>query len=171
MSDRGKNAVPDPLDRLEQAAEKVARRSEWESSNRIGLLRIHAFMGAVGGLQILAYGGPSNIENSVGVWTRAALGFLAVTGGLILALGLARRPRSIPLEAVGLALIGVWDFCMTAGLAWARFQQGQFAPSWLTEALDPSYIRPYPVTIYAGLFAMICVHLWTLRHKKRERAL
>lgn len=160
--------MSDPLDRLETAAEKIARRGEWETANRIGLLRIHAGMASVGGLQILAYGGPSNIEDSVGVWTRAALGFLALTGGLILATGLARRPRSIPLEAVGLALIGVWDLAMTLGLAWSRFRQGQFSPAWLTEALDPSYVRPYPITIYAGLFAMICVHLWTLRYKKKS---
>lgn len=161
--------MADAFTRLEEAAEKVARRGEWETKNRIGLLRIHGLMGALGGTQILLYGGPSNIEDSVGVWTRVALGLLALTGGLTLLAGLLRNPRSIALEALGLGLVGLWDLCMTLGLAWSRIRQGQFAPSWLLDALDPAYVRPYPVTIYAGLFAMICVHLWTLRHKTKAR--
>lgn len=151
------------LARAAAAADRLEDRFTWEQANRLGLLRVHAIVGILGGIQILLYGGPSNLEESLGVWTRPALGVLAVVGGTILALGLARRPRDIGLEAVGLSLVGLWDLAMTLGLAWTRIEQGEYAPIPLTQALDPTYVRPYPVTVYAGLFALICIHLWTLR--------
>ena len=153
----------DPLDRLETAASRLADRNIWENSNRIGLLRVHAAVSILGGAQILLYGGPANIEGSVGVWTRAALGFLAIIGGIVLSYGLAQRPRHIRLEAVGLSVIGLWDFTMACGMAYSRIAQGTYSPVPLTHLLPAEYVRPYPVTVYLGLFALICIHLWTLR--------
>lgn len=160
----------DPLDRLERAAENVARRAEWETANRVGLLYVHAGVGILAGTQMLAFGSAANIEDLAGVWTRAALGVLGLVGGLTLWLGMSRQPRSIPTEAVGLVLLGIWDLAMTLGLAWARISAGDFTPRGLFEPLPPpgTYALPYPVAVYGGLFALICVHLWTLRRMRSE---
>jgi hypothetical protein len=161
----------DPLDRLEAAAEKVARRAEWETANRVGLLYVHAFVGITAGLQMFLFGSAANIEDLAGIWIRAALGVLGIAGGLILWRGIRATPRSIPAEATGLALLGIWDLAMTLGLAWARIDSGDFSPRGLFEPLPPpgTYALPYPVAVYGGLFALICVHLWTLRRLRKDR--
>lgn len=161
------------LDRLEKVAGNVARQAEWERANRVGLLWAHAGVGLLAGVQMLLFGTASNIEELVGLWTRAALGSLGVVGGLVLALGIRRRHRHrhywLECEAIGLVLIGLWDLCMALGMLVARIQAGGFKPRALWEPLPPpgTYVLPYPVAVYAGLFLLICVHLWTLRKFKK----
>ena len=163
------------LDRLEHAAERVALAAEWERANRVGLLWVHAVIGCLAGAQMLAFGSASNIEVLVGIWSRTALGVLGITGGLILAAGIVRRKRHltnwIELEAAGLVLLGLWDLAMTLGMLAARIAYGDFSmrPPW--EPLPPpgTYVLPYPIAVYGGLFALVCVHLWTLRRFKRGR--
>ncbi|NUR79083.1 MAG: hypothetical protein HOQ21_01360 [Dermatophilaceae bacterium] len=163
------------FDRLEQAADRVATWAEWERANRVGLLWIHAGVGITAGAQMLAFGSAANIEDLVGIWVRTALGLLAIIGGIVLGAGIRRRSRRrrhwLELEAVGLALLGLWDFAMAAGMAAARIAAGDFSPRALWEPLPPpgTYVLPYPVSIYAGLCALICVHLWTLRRFKKGR--
>ena len=165
----------DAFDRLEEAAENVARRAEWETGNRVGLLWIHVGIGLFAGSQMLAFGSAGNIEALVGVWSRTVLGVLGVLGGLVLALGIQRRKRHrgawLELEAIGLALLGLWDFLMAVGMAAARIQAGDFSLRALNEPLPPvgTYALPYPISVYLGLFGLICVHLWTLRRFKRGR--
>lgn len=167
--------MPDAFDRLEEAAEKVALRFEWERANRVGLLWVHAVVGSLAGVQMLLFGSASNIEAMVGVWSRSALGFLGVAGGFILAVGILRRKRHdrywIEFEAFGLALLAVWDLAMMLGMAVARYKAGDFSPRPLFEPLpEPgTYVLPYPIAVYGGLFALVCVHLWTLRRFKKGR--
>ena len=166
---------PDAFDRLEEAAESLVLRSEWERANRVGLLWVHAVVGCTAGVQMMLYGSASNIEALVGVWSRAALGILGISGGLILAAGIFRRKRHqsywIEFEAAGLLLLAAWDFAMMAGMLAARLMAGDFAPRALFEPLPPAgtYVLPYPISVYAGLFALVCVHLWTLRRFKKGR--
>jgi hypothetical protein len=165
----------DAFDRLEHAAERVAATATWERANRVGLLWVHAVVGVLAGGQMLAFGSASNIEAMVGVWSRSALGVLGIVGGLALALGILRRKRRrrywLEIEATGLALIGLWDGCMCIGMAAARIMAGDFAPRPPWEALPPpgTYVLPYPIAVYGGLCALVCVHLWTLRRFKKAK--
>jgi hypothetical protein len=160
----------DPYDRLEAAAEIITRHAEetdtrvrYETGNRRSLLWVHAVMGMLAGTQMALFGSATIIETVVGVWTRPVMATLGITGGLCLAAGLLSRPRSIPLEVAGLALVGLWDLAMACGLGFARIQQHNFAVIPLDRPLPPGYVSAYPVTVYAGLFALILIHLWTLR--------
>lgn len=153
----------DGFDRLQAAAERVAGRAQYEQGNRRGLLWTHALMGMIGGLQMLAYGGPGTIENIVGTAARTFLGMAAILGGVLLATGLSTHPRNIRLETIGLCVMGLWDFAMTAGLLYGRLEQHDFHFIPLGEPMPAGYVVAYPVTIYGGLFALICIHLYTLR--------
>lgn len=154
----------DPFRRIETAAEALARRVVWEQGNRIGLLRVHGVVGVLAGVQMLAFGGPSQLEAFP--WARLWLGLTGLCGGTLVMYGLHRRPRSIPTEAAGLAVLGLWDLTMTVGLAWARLHTTSWGWSWPWEKPPPAasgYVPAYPVTVYAGLFALICIHLLTLQ--------
>lgn len=159
---------PDAFDRLEAAAETVAQRAEWERSNRVGLLWVHAVVGIVVGIQMLLYGSATTIEAALGLWTRPALAITGLVGGLLLAVGIVRN-RTVILEAIGLAVIGAWDLCMACGFIYARVSAGQFSPRAMFEPLPVGYVLPYPISVYLGLAALIAVHLWTLRRFKRGK--
>lgn len=162
----GETVPDDPLDRLEHAAERIADRAEYETSNRRGLLWVHACVGMLAGTQMALWGGPGTIEAAVGEWVRLALALTGFTGGWLLAWGLSRRPRSIPFEVAGLIVMGIWDLTMTLGLMYARLKQANYDLIPLGSPLPAGYVVAYPVTIYAGLFALICIHLWTLKRMK-----
>ncbi|MCW3041180.1 MAG: hypothetical protein JWM31_3085, partial [Solirubrobacterales bacterium] len=140
----------------------------YEQQNRRGLLWVHACIGVIAGAQMLVYGSATTIEATLGIWSRGLMGALGIVGGLFLAIGLSRRPRSIPFEVAGLVLVGVWDLLMTAGLALARWRQHDWRPIPLREALPQGYASAYPVTVYAGLLALIVIHLLTLRRLTRS---
>lgn len=158
----------DALDDLERITLAIALRSEWEQDNRRGLLWVHSIMGMTGGLQILLFGGPGNVERAAGVWTRPALGVLALIGGILLAVGLARRPRRIALEAAGLLVVGLWDSCMALGQLGARLAQGEFDVRPILQPQPLGYVVSYPISVYGGLLALICIHLWTLGRLARR---
>lgn len=159
----------DPLDRLESHATLLAEQMTWEQQNRRGLLWVHGIIGLTAGVQMLLWGSATTIEASLGVWSRALMAGLGFTGGLLLAYGLSRRPRSVPAEAAGLCLVGVWDALMLGGLAYARWHQHDFRIIPLDSKLPEGYVAAYPLTVYGGLFALICIHLWTLRKIRRAR--
>jgi hypothetical protein len=116
----------DPLDRLETHASQMATQITYEQQNRRGLLWVHSIIGITAGVQMLLWGSATTIETALGIWSRALMAGLGFTGGLLLAIGLSRRPRSIPLETAGLVLVGIWDLLMTIGLAFARIKQHDF---------------------------------------------
>lgn len=163
---------PDPLDRLEDAAELVARRAQrntnrmsYERGNRLGLLWVHSLVSLLAGVQMLLFGSATQIEHIVGPESRLVMGPLGLAGGLLLALGLTRKPqRSIPLEAAGLALVALWDLAMTVGLAVARWTQHDYVPLGVHQPQPPGYVPAYPVAVYGGLLALLVIHLLTLRH-------
>jgi hypothetical protein len=174
MHGDGAPAAPDPFDRLEKGVKRIApwvERSKWETGNRIGLLWVHAIVGLFSGPQMALWGSATIIESAVGIWTRPILASLAFGGGMFLALGLTHKPRSIPLEVIGLTLIGTWDLFMTAGLVFARWHQHDWSIIPLDETLPEGYASAYPQMVYAGLFALIVVHLATLRSLKKNRKL
>lgn len=156
----------DPLERLDRAAENVITRARWETQNRRGLLWGHALLGVWAGTLILLFGGPRNIEDLVGMWSRGALGLVGIVGGIILAIGLLQRPRAIRYEALGLAVLGVWDLSFAFGIAVARALQHNFTPRDLLEPQPVGYVVAYPVAVYGVLAYLIGVHLWTLRRLK-----
>jgi hypothetical protein len=158
----------DPLDRLEHVAERVVNRVEYEQGNRRGLLWVHACMGLLAGPQMLLWGSATTIETALGVWSRVLMASLGFFGGVLLASGLSRRPRSIPLEVAGLALVGLWDGLMALGLIYARVKQNDYHLIPLGQPLPAGYVVAYPITVYAGLLALICIHLYTLRRLKRR---
>lgn len=167
---------PDPLDRLQGAADAVDRRLRYESANRIGLLRTHAAVGLWAGPLILLFGGAGIIENSIGIWSRPVLALLALFGGGILLIGVTRRPRSIVLEAIGLAILAAWDASMTAALVFARLQQNDFSlnisfnagyPFVIFDPLPIGYVVAYPIPIYVGYLTLLVIHLWTLRKLRK----
>lgn len=159
---------PDPIDRLEEVASRLATRTVYETENRRGLLWVHGLMGLFAGPQMFLWGSATTIEQSIGVHSRIAMAGLGLVGGLLLIAGLSRRPRSIPLEVAGLALVGLWDLAMTVGLTFARILQNDYRIIPPGTPLVPGYVVAYPITIYAGLFALICVHLYTLRRLVRS---
>lgn len=137
--------------------------SEWERANRLGLLVVHALIGVCAGGLIL-FTGAARVVDPIPA-ARPGLGTLALAGGLALLAGLLRRPRSIPLEIAGLSLLALWDLVMTASFVYGA-SAGTVEASWPWEP-DGSSSTLYPIALYLGLFAMMCVHLVTLRHVNR----
>lgn len=161
--------MSDPLDRLEGAVDRIAGRAEYEQDNRRGLLWVHGLMGLLAGAQMGLWGTAGSLENSVGPEVRYVMAAVGVTGGSLLCAGLLKRPRSIPLEVAGLAMVGIWDALMVIGLAVPRFRQNDFRVIDFMRPLADGYVVAYPITIYAGLAALIGIHLWTLRRLVRFR--
>lgn len=157
----------DPLARLDEAADAINRRMGYELANRLGLLRVHAVVGLWAGPLMLLFGSATTIEAAIGVWTRTVLGLLALAGGLLLAIGISRTPRSIRLEAAGLALLLVWDTAMMLGIIYARISQGDFAVRPLFDPLPLGYVVAYPIPVYAGYGALLTIHLLTLRKLRK----
>lgn len=149
---------PDPFDRLEHEVEKlvtdhqvISAQAAWENTNRIGLLWVHSAIGVLAGAMILAAGTAVSLEQIFGPAAVPITGLLPLGGGILLAVGLRSHPRSVPLEVLGLFMLLAWDIVLTLGFLAAYF------------ADTVSATRPYPVSVYGGLAALICVHLWTLR--------
>jgi hypothetical protein len=167
--------LPDPLDRLEEVAEKVATRAQnnasraaYESGNRFGLLWVHAGVGMVAGMQMLLFGTATQIEAFFGSYARLVMGPLALVGGFVLAWGLTRHPRAVWHEATGLFLLASWDLCMTIGLAVARFNQHYYQVLPIGQAQPRNYVPAYPVSVYGGMLGLLFIHLLTLRFVWRQ---
>lgn len=152
-----------PLDRLEATAQRISDRATYENNNRISLLWIHGLVGFLASIQMLVYGSASTVETALGPWMRIVLATLGILGGGFLLAGVAKKPRSLGLEAVGLCLLFAFDLVILLGIAYARFKQDQWAPIGLGEPIPAGYVVAYPITIYAGLSALIVVHLVTLK--------
>jgi hypothetical protein len=160
-------AMADALERLEREALGIANRSVYERGNRRGLLWVHAYMGVAAGIQMALWGSAPTIELVIGTWSRLIMAALGVSGGLLLAYGLASRPRKIPFEVAGLFLVGAWDLLMTLGLFYARTRQHDYHILGLHEAIPSGYVSAYPINVYFGLFVLVSIHLWTLRKLQR----
>lgn len=152
-----------PLDRLEATAQRLSDRATYENNNRISLLWIHGLAGFLASVQMLVYGSASTVETALGPWMRIVLATLGLLGGAFLITGVARKPRSLGLEAVGLCLLFTFDMVILLGIAYARIKQGQWHPIGLGEPIPDGYVVAYPITIYGGLAALIVVHLLTLK--------
>lgn len=155
--------IQSALEELARATLALGIRSRWELANRRGLLWAHALWGIWVGVQIVLYGGPGNIERTFGVWTRPFLGLLAITGGVLLASGLAARPRrNIPREIWGLIVVGLWDAAMFGGIVASRVGQGAYSPRALLDPQPVGYVVAYPTGVYGLLATLIIIHLLTL---------
>lgn len=165
----------DKVDRLLAAIEEAERQALkvleenceaqrqfiWAQQNRLGLLWVHGLMGVLVGLLMLAFGTASNFETMIGGWMRPFLGTLGIVGGIAIIIGLTRRPRSIRWEAIGLALLGVWDLIIMASFTTLLFERPPHL-SWPWEVIGDAYSRPYPILIYGGLLMLLLLHLLTL---------
>ncbi|MBT56583.1 MAG: hypothetical protein CMF72_24685 [Mameliella sp.] len=143
----------DALQRHVEAVEAVTAQATWENTNRIGLLWVHAGIGIVGGVLILARGGSTALNELNAAWGPIT-GWVALMGGLMLADGLSHDPRSVPREATGLFAMLAWDLIMGVGFIIAAAENGT---------------QPYPVAIYGGLALLILVHLFTLRKVRKAK--
>ncbi len=140
---------------------------EWETTNRLGLLLLHALIGLVAGLLIL-FNGTAAPFDRYGDWVRLATGGLSFVGGAVLAVGLARRATSMVLEVVGLALLALWALLMGGGLLLISLSQGVLVIDWPWDSFSslPTQ-RLYPIAILMGLFLMTALHLWTATRVRR----
>lgn len=147
--------------RVPSATRRPLTAQEWEQTNRLGLLLVHALVGLIAGLLML-FNGTNATFDRYGEWVRPTTGALAFVGGALLAAGLARRSVSVRLEVVGLALLSLWALVMTAGFAGAVARAGDPVIAWPWEALGtvpPE--RLYPIAIYGGLALMTVLHFCT----------
>lgn len=134
---------PDVYHRAEKALVSLDKRTHYDERNRLALLCVHGVMGLVVGWLIAAYGAPEAWVNRFGHGTELWLAAPAFWGGLTLLAALFLFDRHLILEAVGMALILVWDLFM----AWILFDLG---------------LNPYAVAVYLGLGALMCIHVYTL---------
>lgn len=143
--------------------EEAQRQFIWAQQNRLGLLWVHAGIGFIVGTAMLVYGTAYNIEQEFGLWTRTFFALLGIGGGGILAWGLTRKPvRSIPAEALGLVLLAVWDI-LIAGAFVTVVAASPPDPAWPWEEIPQTAARLYPVGVYLGIFALLGLHVYTLR--------
>lgn len=143
--------------------EDAQRHFLWSQQNRIGLLWIHVWLGVFAGAAMLVFGTAFNIEDTIGLWTRAALGITGIVGGGCLAIGLTRQPsRSIPHEVIGLVLLGLWDLAIAAGFIVIAIESPPQA-AWPWEPLPQTTTRPYPIPVYLGILGLLALHVYTLR--------
>ena len=134
---------------------------EWEQTNRLGLLLLHALIGLLAGLLIL-FNGTAEAFGQYGDRMRLITGGLAFVGGAVLAAGLAWRSTTSVLEMFGLAILALWSLVMAGGLILVSLGSGVLSIDWPWKAFStiPSE-RLYPIAIYLGLFLMTSLHLWT----------
>lgn len=135
--------------------------AEWEQTNRLGLLLVHALIGLLAGLLIL-FNGTAATFDQYGDWMRLTTGGLAFVGGTVLAAGLAVRSAAIALELVGLAILALWALTMAGGFVLASLDAGVLIIDWPWRSFsDMPSERLYPIALYLGLFLMTSLHLWT----------
>lgn len=135
--------------------------AEWEQTNRLGLLLVHALIGLIAGLLIL-FNGTAAAFDQYGDGVRLLTGGLAFVGGAVLAAGLALRSTSIVTEMAGLAILALWALAMAGGFAMASLEAGPLIIEWPWHAFAQMPTeRLYPIALYIGLFLMTSLHLWT----------
>lgn len=134
---------------------------EWETTNRLGVLLLHALIGLIAGLLIL-FNGTATSFDQWGDGVRLLTGGLAFVGGAVLAAGLALRSTSIVTEMVGLAILSLWALSMAGGFVLASLSAGEVVIDWPWHAFtEMPTERLYPIALYVGLFLMTSLHLWT----------
>lgn len=138
------------------------RQFLWAQQNRHGLLRIHAWSGILVGATMLFFGTAASFEDSLGLWVRWALGFGGLIGGGLVAWGVSRTPRHIKVEGIGMTILALWDLAIMASFV-AIFTKAPPQFVWPWEPLDSSATRVYPVFVYGTLFALLALHVWTLK--------
>lgn len=138
------------------------RQFLWAQQNRHGLLRIHAWSGITVGASMLFFGTAASFEESLGLWVRWALGLGGILGGALVAWGVSQTPRHIKVEGAGMTILALWDLAIMASfIAIFRLNPPQLVWPW--EPLDPGATRVYPVFVYGTLFALLALHVWTLK--------
>lgn len=134
-------------DAAEASLDALASRQLYDEKNRLALLSIHGWMGVLSGFLILRAGSPVAWQLFAGKGSDWMLAFPAFLGGTVLLMGLYLG-RRLAAEAVGMALMLCWDLVMT--FIFTR------------QALVEQSVTLYPTAVYAGLAALMFVHLRTL---------
>lgn len=134
------------------AAHAAAQRAH---DAHLRLLAICAgFMAAIG-VTMLATGGLSTFETTLGVWTRTALGSWAALAGMVLLVGMRRCPRTV---VPGLWAMFTWALAMAAGVV-ASMGIGGVDISLPWETTHLGVPRPYVLWVYLFFAA---VTFWVL---------
>lgn len=149
-------------DRLVTENRDAQQQFLWAQQNRHGLLRIHAWSGITIGTSMLFFGTAASFEDTIGLWVRWALGGAGIIGGTLVAWGLSQTPRHIKVEGAGMTILALWDLAIMASFV-AIFRLSPPELVWPWQALDTTTSRVYPVFVYGTLFALLALHVWTLK--------
>jgi hypothetical protein len=134
----------------------------WAQANRHGLLRIHGWSGITIGASMLFFGTASTFEDTFGLWVRWALGLGGILGGALVTWGVSQTPRHIRIEGAGMSILAVWDLAILLSFV-AIFRVHPPNPVWPWQPLPPDASRVYPMFVYGTLFALLALHVSTLR--------
>lgn len=138
----------DDLDKVISSIENLEYKSKYNSKNRFQLLFVHSMVGIGAGGLLIVNGYPVTFQGVLSnSYMEFFIGFVPFMGGLFLLIGLLLN-RHLLLEAVGMALLLIWDLWMV------------YCIWWTTENV-PNTVY-YPLFVYGGLAAFMCVHLGTL---------
>lgn len=141
--------MTNPWERAEEALVSLEQRTQYDEKNRLELLSVHALKGLLVGPLILKDGGPDAWNILFGNDTLFFLAAPAFFGGLLLMIGLLWN-RNILLEAVGMALMLVWDGLMLYTLGRAG-------------------LTTYVLVVYGAMMLLMLVHAKTLFNYIRAR--
>ena len=135
------------FDEAERSLNSLANRQRYDEKNRLALLSIHGWIGAIVGALIIFSGPPSvwlDFFSRDSAWVLASP---ALFGGVILLWGLYGG-RVILVEAIGMSLILVWDLSMTA--------------LFVSQGLLGEASTLYPIMVYLGFALLMSIHIKTL---------
>lgn len=142
------SANEEPLDRLESLANSLIMREKYSERNRLSLLVIHSIGSIIIGYLVITWGGPESFNPMISSeFAKLMLGVVPLVGGIALGGGLVFK-RHAPSEALGMALILLWDIWMALGFIYGY-----------TNNLTAS---PYPIIVYGILSGLMVIHLYTL---------
>jgi len=140
------------------------RRERW---TRMHLLRLHGWKAIIIGWLMFWTGGPSQLEVTVGPWTRLVLGGMAFFAGVLLLSGLNREKTGYTREAVGIFAIGLWDAAMMLAVAFSMSVRGVHL-YWPGQTVPLTAPRPYGAVLYLALTMMVWgVHLKAVLSDRR----
>ena len=158
----------------DDALQYLAHRIKLEHRTRVSLLRVHGFKAVGIGLLVLAFGSNRTIEDTVGVWTRSALGASAFAAGVIL-LATTRDYRDdvtrMRSQLLAVRLLGAWDVAMAVGIvASLVLYDADWMLTWPWEHSPRLQPVPFPLAIYFSLAAMMLrVHSRAIVRVLREQ--
>lgn len=144
--------------------------------DRVDRLRLHAGMAVGVGAMILIFGGNRAMEETVGVWTRGALGWGALASGLMLAWAVRdyrddEQRREV--QRWAFHFLSTWHVFMAGSIVLsvalfvASDQPWVFTPWWEASPQPPQPV-PFPFVIYLSIALGLNIHSRASRRRPME---